>query len=78
MRYQIAEMQIIKSDFYRNLDTTEIAKGSTANCPHKHVLQVIHSTLMHYAVKLADDKITLEEIEKQFYVSVLLTVEQNA
>lgn len=77
MRYQIAEMQIVKSDFYRNLDTTFISKCSKATCPHRHVVQVIHSNLTHYAVKLADKQMTLEEIAVSFPASVLLGVEND-
>lgn len=74
MRYQIAEMQIVKSDFYRNLNTTEIAKNSTAICPHTHVLQVIKSKLVYFSAMLADDKLTIADVEKQFYSSVLIQV----
>lgn len=75
MKYQIAEMQIVESDFYRNLDTTAIAKNSTVTCPHTHVLQVVKSNLVYFSAMLADGKYTIEEIEDRFYSSVLLQVE---
>lgn len=78
MKYQIAEMQIAQSDFYRNLDTTAIAKVSTATCPHKHVVDVIHSALTSYAAKLADGKVTLEDVETKFAASVYSRVAVNA
>lgn len=78
MKYQIAEQQIVRSDFYRNMDTTSICKNSQAPCPHKHTLQVIHSVLSHYTVKLADKSMSLGEISEVFEVSVLLQVGQNA
>ncbi len=70
MRFQISQRQICESKFYRDLDTSKLSRNCSAICPHKKVLECIHATLNDMASKLADDKLSMSDVELTFYKEV--------
>ena len=70
MRFQIAQRQICESKFYREIDTTKLSRDCIAICPHKKVLECIHSTLNDMSAKLADNQLSMEDVELLFYKEV--------
>ncbi|AUR95131.1 hypothetical protein NVP1201B_26 [Vibrio phage 1.201.B._10N.286.55.F1] len=70
MRFQIAQRQICESKFYREIDTSKLSRNCSATCPHKRVVECIHSTLNDMSAKLADNKLSMEDVELLFYKEV--------
>ena len=77
MKYQIAEMQIVESGFYKNLDTTAIAKVSRSKCPHNHVVKAVNKVRAHYAATLAAGEISLTQVADQFHAAVVFEVSRG-
>ncbi|AUR91252.1 hypothetical protein NVP1158O_25 [Vibrio phage 1.158.O._10N.261.45.E12] len=70
MKFQIAQRKICESKFYREIDTSKLSKKCSATCPHKKVVECIHSTLNDMSAKLADNKLSIEDVELLFYKDV--------